>query len=566
MDKFLKFVEKASTIVVGVIFFIFSIYLLSISFLSTTVIDKSEKVLFKSDSPILLILCLMLFMFWLMVMYQKVKLSDKAKKIILYSAYALAGIFAVAFVLTTQLVPRADQKYVITIAEAFRNGDFSAMDKGAYLDKYPFQSRLVWVLYLLSFVFGKGNFVAIQLLNVVAFLFSAFFLGRIAKAVFKNDEVKFFTEIIFLFFVPLMCYVSFVYGNVGGLCLGLGAVYFELKFFESQKIIDMIISAVFISFAVLLKPNFLIFLVAMVIFLILDMVKKKKILKQGVSILILAALYFIVGFTADFTVKSISKRELSDGIPNTAWVALGLQEGWKGPGWYTRFSIDTYKENGYDTEKTKEAVLENISQSLDDFKSGKRDAVDFFARKTASQWNDPTFQCVNLMQGHESDVQEKFILPKFMYGENATWIFEIFNIVHTLMLFGILLWFVSEYKKLDVNMLILAVIFIGGFLFHLLWEAKAQYTVLFYVLIFPYCIMGYIKFIPKLSEFIKAYGKSTGSLKNKINIKKTVAVVVYLVLIIILGFMKTKTLNFSGDEKKIEEYFNSLTVVQEIGK
>ena len=566
MDKFLKFVEKASTIVVGVIFFIFSIYLLSISFLSTTVIDKSEKVLFKSDSPILLIFCLMLFMFWLMVMYQKVKLSDKAKKTILYSAYALAGIFAVAFVLTTQLVPRADQKYVITIAEAFRNGDFSAMDKGAYLDKYPFQSRLVWVLYLLSFVFGKGNFVAIQLLNVVAFLFSAFFLGRIAKAVFKNDEVKFFTEIIFLFFVPLMCYVSFVYGNVGGLCLGLGAVYFEVKFFESEKITDMIISAVFISFAVLLKPNFLIFLVAMVIFLILDMVKKKKILKQGVSILILAALYFIVGFTADFTVKSISKRELSDGIPNTAWVALGLQEGSRGPGWYTRFSIDTYKENGYDTEKTKEAVLENISQSLDDFKSGKRDAVDFFARKTASQWNDPTFQCVNLMQGHESDVQEKFILPKFMYGENATWIFGIFNIVHTLMLFGILLWFVSEYKKLDVNMLILAVIFIGGFLFHLVWEAKAQYTVLFYVLIFPYCIMGYIKFIPKLSEFIKAYGKSTGSLKNKINIKKTVAVVVYLVLIIILGFMKTKTLNFSGDEKKIEEYFNSLTVVQEIGK
>lgn len=570
MEKFLKFIEKAATGIAAVIFFGISIYLLSISLLSTTVIDKSEHTLFKADNPIILIICTSIFILWAMIMYERVKISEKTKKIILIVAYCVVGIFAVVFVLTTQLTPRADQKQVLNIAAAFRNGDFSAMDKGGYLDKYPFQSRLVMVFYLLSFIFGKGNFVAIQLLNVIPFLFSAFFLGRIAKIIFKNDEVKFFSEIIFLFFVPLMCYVSFVYGNIGGLCLSLGAVYFEVKFFETEKILNMVLSAIFIAFAIILKPNFLIFLVAMVIFLVLDMVQKKKILKQSISILMVFALYLGFGFVCDFTVKTISKHELSSGIPNSAWISMGLQEGWKGPGWYTKDNIETYKETGYDTAKTKEIVNERISKSLKEFTSGERNALYFFSSKNASQWNDPTFQCVNLMQGHESDAQEEYNVAEYMYGKNATWLFEIFNIVHSILLFGILLWFVTERKNIDVNMLFLAVIFIGGFLFHSLWEAKAQYTVIFYVLAFPYSIMGYTKFIPKLSQFITAYGKSSKNLESKVNIKLTVAVLVYFVLIITIGFIKTEftdnTLRFSGDEAEITEYFENLNVVQQIGK
>jgi len=38
--------------------------------------------------------------------------------------------------------------------------------------------------------------------------------------------------------------------------------------------------------------------------------------------------------------------------------------------------------------------------------------------------------------------------------------------------------------------LIPGIIFIGGFLFHLVWEAKGQYTVCYFVLLIPYAWMG----------------------------------------------------------------------------
>lgn len=38
--------------------------------------------------------------------------------------------------------------------------------------------------------------------------------------------------------------------------------------------------------------------------------------------------------------------------------------------------------------------------------------------------------------------------------------------------------------------LALALIFIGGFVFHIFWEGKGQYTIPYFVLLFPYAVMG----------------------------------------------------------------------------
>ena len=38
---------------------------------------------------------------------------------------------------------------------------------------------------------------------------------------------------------------------------------------------------------------------------------------------------------------------------------------------------------------------------------------------------------------------------------------------------------------------LLPVIFIGGFLFHILWEAKGQYTLPYCVCLLPMCVWGY---------------------------------------------------------------------------
>ena len=43
---------------------------------------------------------------------------------------------------------------------------------------------------------------------------------------------------------------------------------------------------------------------------------------------------------------------------------------------------------------------------------------------------------------------------------------------------------------MKLHRLLLPTIFIGGFSFHLFWEAKSQYTITYFVLLIPYCAKG----------------------------------------------------------------------------
>ena len=40
------------------------------------------------------------------------------------------------------------------------------------------------------------------------------------------------------------------------------------------------------------------------------------------------------------------------------------------------------------------------------------------------------------------------------------------------------------------GMLLPGIVFIGGFLFHLVWEAKGQYSVVYFMLLLPYAYLG----------------------------------------------------------------------------
>ena len=45
-------------------------------------------------------------------------------------------------------------------------------------------------------------------------------------------------------------------------------------------------------------------------------------------------------------------------------------------------------------------------------------------------------------------------------------------------------------------------IFIGGFIFHLFWEAKGQYTITYFVLLIPYCVKGLMDMTDEIADGI----------------------------------------------------------------
>ena len=85
------------------------------------------------------------------------------------------------------------------------------------------------------------------------------------------------------------------------------------------------------------------------------------------------------------------------------------------------------------------------------------------------------------------------------------------NILQTLILFGTIMYILIDSKKIKFKELIFAIIFIGGFVFHLIWEAKCQYTITYFVLLIPYSIVGYKKTSEKI---LQIYNKSLEKLKK----------------------------------------------------
>ena len=86
------------------------------------------------------------------------------------------------------------------------------------------------------------------------------------------------------------------------------------------------------------------------------------------------------------------------------------------------------------------------------------------------------------------------------------------NIVQTLILFGTLLFMIINFKNTNYTQLVFAIIFIGGFMFHMIWEAKCQYTLTYFVLLIPYSIKGYIN----LANILNRKMKTKKELKNNI--------------------------------------------------
>ncbi len=247
------------------------------------------------------------------------------------------------------------------------------------------------------------------------------------------------------------------------------------------------LSVVFISFAALLKMNYLIILIAMAAVVVYDVFRNKN--WKG-ALLYFAAVVVVMGGMktgCNTCIRNIVKVELSDGVPYEAWAAMGLQEGVRGAGNYNGYNREVYVDNGYDNLQAKKEARESIKESMHTFAADPGYALNFFARKTASQWNNPNFWAI--INGVETKRGGAWLVNSIQTG-NAKVILEFFlNLFQTWILLGTVCYIIMEKGKSEFEWIFL-LIFLGGFLFHTIWEAGARYAFPYYLLLIPYGGMG----------------------------------------------------------------------------
>ena len=427
-----------------------------------------------------------------------------------------------AYVLTTRLYPSSDPAKVFAIAMQWRQGDFSAFAEGEYLFRYPFQAGIVLYFYLLSFLLGVDNFVGLQLVNVIClaviygllvklfYLFSALGGGEEQKA--RQGAVY----LGLLVWVPLSFYVTYLYGILPGMAFSLGAVYFAGQYLATRRYRYIAAASVCMGLATVIKMNCLIYLIAIACFLAFDAVEQvffiKKNRRQGVvSLLFIACMGLSVALCTQLgnsLVERISGQKLGEGEVMLSWVVMGMQEAPLGPGGYNGYNGDVFAENDYDTEKITEACIADLKKIVTRMSENPLDeGLPFFARKTAFQWNDPTFICLDRTRGRKSDGNMPLWLQSLIEGKGSVKLSVFLNYMQTLILFGVLLFLILRWKKGSLYELMGAVVFLGGYLFHTFWESSASYTIPYFALLIPYGVCG-------MAEWTVFLEKMTGSLRG----------------------------------------------------
>ena len=430
-------------------------------------------------------------------LYRK-RFFEKNKALITAALLFCAG-YCLLLIFSIKPLPVNDSKIIDDILYALENGDYSSISEpGGYLFIWPFQLGYVFFGQMIDGLFGHGNYMAWDLIQMASILITVYLLYRIAWELFYDKVICGIVSLLSFGMLFFYNYVTYIYGDIMSMAPQTLALYFTILFLKRKKMIYGLLTAVFIGTAVVLKTNCEIALIATSMVTVLSIFDKKVDKKYRFSALCVVAITFIVVFAMKAGVDNYYCRltglsKIPSGSPSASHIAMGLQESDLEDGWYNGYNYQVFAANGYDTEKTKAAAIENIKERLSFFMQHPGVAAKFFARKFLTQWADPV--CIST---HNLDLVSRHVenptklMEYIVFGDGSViirWVMNVFMSVCYLCVVVYLISRIGSGELKEQEMLLLILIF-GGMLFHEFWEGSSRYAMRYYVYWLPYAAFG----------------------------------------------------------------------------
>ncbi len=483
------------------IIIIFSFIILSILFLfnimyKSAVINSAENVLnqyLKLHEIIYIIIgsIILILFLWL---FSKNKIN---KRYLIIGLLVLYAILSFKWINYNNIVPVDDSKEVNNAAISIVNNGFQSLRNNAYIEKYPHQLGMILSFSLIYKIFSTTNYELIQYLNVVANLLTIYGLYLIINLICQKKEKKFVSIIYFtliLTFVPLALLSTFVYGDYIGLALAVYAIYFIIKYQKNNNWWNLFLSGILLSFSYIIKSNYLIFILAIAIYMFLNILKNKK--KYLINS-ILFIIYLTIAILPNTLIKTIGVNILNyrqeEALHNITYICMGMYESSREAGWYGYVMNDAWENTPSSDIKYKKLIKSRVKYLI----KHPLYSINFYSRKMVSGWINPYFQSIwyNVsIENKDLKMNNIFNSRKYKYVGIylKTLIFIIFG--------GSLFYLITFRKKLNNEVILLYVIFLGGFAFHTIWEMKARYTLPYIVILMPVASFGVYNLSQKIAE------------------------------------------------------------------
>lgn len=504
----------------------------------------SQEALSRVDNPLLSALGLALMGGLMAAVWRlttkETKRWRKRLSAFVYTWIVLLGIFLILFGKT---VPAADAMSVYSAAQSLASGDTSVIHPTeSYLSYYPQQVGLLAFFEILIRLWnllptGQHAYHFIKCLYVVLTCVIVFYQERTVRALWRDERAGCLYLVIAGLNLPFIMYSSFVYGEIpsfAALSMGLyhlcrmlrgtteaAAAGTDSPAPDSVKprarfpwLSHTILSLLGFTLAVMLRKNNLIPIIAVVLVVLFEALRQhraKLVLYAAVcALLSVSILPLVVRYY-----EARSGSTLSSGVPAMAYFAMGMQEAMRGPGWYNGFNFYTYQDTGLDTDATVEISRAAIAERLSYFSENPSEAASFYAQKFLTQWADGTYasrQATLATFGGRSA-----FFTSLYEGNYSQYFIEYGNWYQNLLYIGAFLFClfgvlasgksktsgdklpVSEMDSCAGNVALTSpaltdylglIGVLGGFLFHMIWEANSRYIFLYSLLLMPYAARG----------------------------------------------------------------------------
>lgn len=478
-------------------------YIAIMSFFQTSVFDeanyRSEVVLFQTDNIVLNIFFTVLFTVFIFRMKRHYDFFAKVNlKFMEIGLVAFTVVLGLIWVLSVSSIPAADSYNVYEAAVGAATGNYTPFMNDAlnynsayynmysYFNYYPFQLGFVFICEIIYRIFGTETAMPVEIINVICVGIAYLGIAKITKLIFKKRSIEFIAILLLAGCFQPIFFTTFAYGNIIGMCCAIWACYFLIKYFQTSKYILLLPCGILLVVSTLAKYNNMIYLVAFAVMLVIHTVKAKK----WQSIAFALAICIATVGSSNLIIMSYESRagvDFADGVTQTLYFDMGINESYMAPGWYNGVALDTYKNANLNKDLANTIAWNDINNRLDIFGNNLEYTIDFFGKKIVSQWNEPTFESIWV-----SEVKQHYYeingIGKAIYDGSTGQFFELYfnfyvQILYILFAAGIYLMFIR--KKTNIESVLLPLVILGGFGYHLLFEGKSQYILTYIVLLIP---------------------------------------------------------------------------------
>lgn len=443
--------------------------------------------------------------------------KPKAESVIVTIVAAIFWVVNLWWVSKVPYVMDGDQAVIWQNAVLNVQGDFSMFAKGGQMYIYPQQQGLSFLYELLFRLTGSSSYQMIGYLNASLAPFTFVFGYECVKLSFgKPAAVRFMPLMIMC--LPYIIYAPYVYGDIPSIALTFILLWSILKAAQSGKKHYYIIACAVAALALLCRMNVWICIIGVVIGLFYHCFYRKSVkpLIFAIAIVLSASLSMMAlkVFNASRANEPVSK-----GMPSVLWMAMGLQYSEYGAGYYNDYSKRIFEEVGYDRELASSIAKTEIKDRIHIFSSDKYQARLFFEQKMRMQWEDGLFESLKFTGtfGDKEVAELSPFIASVYHGKGYTTIRQISEymlcIIYIFALVGVVERILYSRKKTNDSDSLLndipLIIFVGGFLFSIFWEAKARYMLPYYVLLHMYAAYGIAQIAIRIKKLLSNYLNKT---------------------------------------------------------